>query len=67
MTRRQWWELRDPSSGRLYYYHVATQRTSWHRPDLSDADIVSLTTLQASALSHAIYVLSHTLWVLYKI
>ena len=49
----QWWQLRDPSGGRLYYYRLATRRTAWHRRDLSDADIVSLTTLQASGEASA--------------
>lgn len=28
-----WKEALDPRSGRVYYYHVITRKTQWHKPD----------------------------------
>ena len=27
-----WRELLDPTSGKMYYYHVGTRKTTWTRP-----------------------------------
>ena len=32
-TKEQWVEANDPSSGRVYYYNVATGETAWTKPE----------------------------------
>jgi hypothetical protein len=35
MIVNQWWQLFDKNENKYYYYNVADQKTTWHRPDPS--------------------------------